>query len=336
MVDSLTVAAKEPGIFSTSLDKKAAISVLDHLTCYAISGDDAQTFLQGQLTNDINEVTPTQSQLSSYCTPKGRMLAIFRICLQQDKYLLFMRKDVAESVIKRLQMFVLRAKVEIKEHSIANIIIGLTGELTDQMLDTLNLHRPTNDNEVAYADNSLCMKIPGVIPRYLLIGDETFITNLEKLDKSTVDVYASSYWQWLDIMSGIPTVTANTQESFVPQMANMELINGVSFSKGCYPGQEIVARLHYLGNASRRMFRIEISTDKTINPGDDIYQSESDSNQAIGSVVSAIKEDADKFAGLAVLRIEAAQQNKVSIGSPAGIPATIMSLPYEVPTEKKE
>lgn len=335
MVDSLIAIAMEPATFSTELDK-AVLTPLDHLCCYEVSGEDAQTFLQGQLTNDVNEISLTLGQLSSYCTPKGRMLATFYICKLQDKYLILIRKDVAESVISRLKMFVLRAKVAINEHPATNVLIGLAGSSTKSILGALNLHQPNNDNEVTCTNNSLCMKVPGIIPRYLLIGDETFNTKIEKLDKSNVDVYTSDYWQWLDIMSGIPSVTAATQESFVPQMANMELINGVSFSKGCYPGQEIVARLHYLGNASRRMYRIEVSTDKAINPGDDIYQSESDSNQAIGSVVSAIKEDADKFAGLAVLRIEAAQQNKVSIGSPTGIPATIMSLPYEVPTEKKE
>ena len=335
VVDSLFANVTEPASYSTDLSS-AVLTPLDQLTCYEICGKDAQKFLQGQLTNDVSEISPTRGQLSSYCTPKGRMLAIFYVCQFQDKFLILIRTDIAESVINRLKMFVLRAKVEINERPVAWIPFGLTGTPIEPILGELNLTAPDNDYEVVYSKNSLCMKVPGVIPRYLLIGDDAFINRVNNLDTSNVIIYTHSFWQWLDIMSGIPSVSEATQESFVPQMANMELINGVSFSKGCYPGQEIVARLHYLGNASRRMFRIEAPTDQEINPGDDIYQSESDSNQAIGSVVSAIKENAEKFAGLAILRIEAAQQNKILVGSPTGIPATIMPLPYEVPTEKKQ
>ncbi len=312
----------------------AVITPLDHLTCIEVGGDDAQSFLQGQFTNDINEVSPAHGQLSSYCTPKGRMLAIFNVCQWQDNFLLILPADIAETTIKRLQMFVLRSKVEINTQSSISTIIGISGNAPESLLGGLNLNTPDNDYDVSCNKHSLCMKIPGVSSRYLLAGDETFTTHINDQDFSNAKIYPPSYWQWLNIMSGIPAITKVTQESFVPQMANMELINGVSFSKGCYPGQEVVARLHYLGTASRRMYRFESANDKSINAGDDIYMSDNGSNQSIGTVVSAVQEDGNKISGLAVLRVEAAQQNQLSIGSPTGLHATVLSLPYDIPVNK--
>ena len=316
--------------------EKPVVMMLDHLCCYEVSGADAQSFLQGQLTNDIEAASPARGQLSSYCTPKGRMLAIMQICPVGHKYLLVLRKDIAEAVTKRLQMYVLRAKVTIEQCAGGNSIVGVAGPDAGSVLNALKLAIPHNDYDITSSENSICMKIPGIMPRYQIISNEAPHFATAQLEKSHADSATYKYWQWLDIMSGIPSVNATTQESFVPQMANMELIDGVSFSKGCYPGQEIVARLHYLGNASRRMYRIEAVSETGINPGDEIYQVESDSEQAIGNVVSAVRVESGKIAALAVLRIEAALHNQLAIGSPDGSHAVIMPLPYEIPTEQKQ
>ena len=319
--------------FSVDLDQPVLIP-LEHLCCYEVSGEDAHSFLQGQLTNDIEAITKSRGQLSSYCTPKGRMLAIFYICPSQDKYLIVLRKDVAETVMQRLQMFILRSKVTIKLSSNHQTLFGVAGPSIDSILNTLDIASPQQEYDVTCTENLHCMKIPGIVARCMLIADSSLVETIGQLEN--VATQSFFYWQWLDIMTGIPSVSASTQESFVPQMANMELINGVSFSKGCYPGQEIVARLHYLGNASRRMYRIETSTDAEINPGDDIYSTASGSNQAIGTIVTSTKESADKIAALAILRIEAAQQSQLAIGSPDGVPATVMPLPYDIPSEQKQ
>ncbi len=319
--------------FSADLDH-TVLMPLEHLCCYEVSGEDAASFLQGQLTNDIEAVSQSRGQLSSYCTPKGRMLAVFYICPTQNKYLIVLRKDVAAAVMQRMQMFVLRSKVTIEPSSADRTLFGVAGASIESVLSTLNMPAPQKEYDVSSTENLLCMKIPGIVPRYLLIGDAALAAAIAQQENVAAQSY--SYWQWLDIMSGIPAVSAATQESFVPQMANMELIDGVSFSKGCYPGQEIVARLHYLGNASRRMYRIEANSADEVNPGDDIYLTALESKQAIGNIVTSIKESADKIAALAVLRIEAAEQNQLAIGSPEGIPATVMPLPYDIPTEQKQ
>lgn len=320
-----------PDHFSTDLDKPTLVN-LSHLVCYQVEGEDATTFLQGQFSNDINTVTPSTGQISSYCTPKGRMLAILYICKRGDTYYLITSKDIAEEVMKRLQMYVMRSKVVIKPMDDA-ILVGICNDNQTTVLDALQLKPADADYQVSTNDNYLCMNIPGVNTRYLVLCNQSS-EQLQQLSANDINVYNSSYWQWLDIMAGLPNITNNVSEAFVPQMANMELIEGVSFSKGCYPGQEIVARLHYLGNANRRMFRIEASQAEPINIGDDIFSQ--DSEQPIGKFISVINEGDKKYSGLAVLRIEAVKKNQLAIGSPSGNSAQIMPLPYDVPTELKE
>ncbi len=323
--------ASTPDHFSTDLDKPTLVN-LNHLVCYQVEGEDATTFLQGQFSNDITAVTSSAGQISSYCTPKGRMLAIFYICKRDDAYLLLTSNDVAEEVMKRLQMYVMRSKVVIKlmDHA---LLLGICNDNQEKVLNALTLKSPDSHYQVSTNDDCLCMNIPGISPRYLVICNQQ-PQQLQQLNIDDITVYSHSYWEWLDIMAGLPNITQNVQEAFVPQMANMELIDGVSFSKGCYPGQEIVARLHYLGNANRRMFRLEVAQEEAINAGDDIYTQDSD--QAIGKFLSVVHEGDNKYSGLAVLRIEAAKKNQLAIGSASGNSAQIMSLPYDVPTDLKE
>ncbi|MFK7794255.1 MAG: folate-binding protein YgfZ [Gammaproteobacteria bacterium] len=332
MTASILDNASTPDHFSTDLDKPTLIR-LNHLVCYQVEGEDATTFLQGQFSNDINAVTTSAGQISSYCTPKGRMLAIFYICKRGDTYHLLTSKDVAEGVMKRLQMYVMRSKVSIKPMEDV-LLLGVYNDDHAKVLDTLQLTSFDSDYQVSANDDCLGMNIPNSSsPRYLIICKKSSAL-LQELSIDATNIYSHSYWQWLDIMAGLPSITQNVQEAFVPQMANMELIQGVSFSKGCYPGQEIVARLHYLGNANRRMFRLEASQDKTINAGDDIYSQDSD--QAIGKFLSVVHEGNNKYSALAVLRIEAAKKNQLAIGSSSGNSAQIMPLPYDVPTDLKE
>jgi len=329
---SILDSASTPDRFSIDLDKPTLVN-LSHLVCYQVDGEDATTFLQGQFSNDINAVTSSNGQISSYCTPKGRMLAIFYICKRDDSYLLLTSKDIAEEVMKRLQMYIMRSKVTIKLMDNA-LLIGVCNDSQAKILDALQLAPTETHYQVSSNDSYMCMNIPSVNTRYLIIGNQSTAEQLQQLNPADVYVYSESYWQWLDIIAGLPNITSNVQEAFVPQMANMELIDGVSFSKGCYPGQEIVARLHYLGNANRRMFRIKVEQDEPINIGDDIYTQGSD--QPIGKFMSVITEADKKYSGLAVLRIEAVKQNQLAIGSPSGNSAQIMPLPYDVPMDLKE
>lgn len=314
-------------------------TTLPGMACYEVSGDDAQSFLQSQFTNDVNDVNATQGQLNSYCTPKGRMMAIFYISQWQDSYYLIIPNEIASNVMQRIKMYVMRAKVTIADRSDQLSIHALFGQQAEQTLDKLNYHAPKEDYQTNSFANGFCMRIPGIVPRYILIGDEQVTNELSQAtsnDSFAISDSSPEYWQWLDIMSGIPMIHTETQEAFVPQMTNLELISGVSFSKGCYPGQEIVARLHYLGNANRRMYRIGSSENIEIKTGDDLYASDSDKNQAIGKVVSAVSTGTRGVTALAVMRVEAAENNKLAISSATGPKVEVMSLPYEIPKADKK
>ncbi len=332
MAASIFDNVSTPDQFSTDLSNPALVT-LDHLDCYEVSGDDASTFLQGQFSNDINDVSPTSGQLTSYCTPKGRMLAIMYICQFQENYLLLIPSDIAEEVIKRLQMFVMRSKVKIAKSSLSSVI-GIYNDTSSLLLSTLDIDAPDQDYACTSNDSAICMKIPGSASRFLVVGDDFLESKLSTIELADVDFFMHDFWKWLDILAGIPSVNKYTQEAFVPQMANMELINGVSFSKGCYPGQEIVARLHYLGNANRRMFRIKCNDAKNINDGDDIYSA--GNNQSIGKILSVIKHSNNTADALAVIRLEAVKENQLAAGSTTGSPLELKGLPYEVPIEENE
>ncbi|MDW3094922.1 MAG: hypothetical protein R8G33_04530 [Gammaproteobacteria bacterium] len=332
MTASILDNAYTPDHFSTDLDKPALIR-LNHLVCYKVTGEDATLFLQGQFSNDINSVSTSAGQISSYCTPKGRMLATLYIFKQDDSYILVTSKDIAEQVMKRLQMYVMRSKVVIGPMDEA-ILAGVCGDKENKILDELNITAPDNHYQTSINDTTLCINIPGVSTRYIIIGDQSLYTKLECLNSDDINIFSETYWQWLDILAGLPNITSNVQEAFVPQMANMELIEGVSFSKGCYPGQEVVARMHYLGKANRRMFRVEVENNEPVNIGDDIFTHGSD--QPIGKFISVINEANNKYAGLVILRLEAAKMNQLAIGSSSGNSVNIKPLPYDVPTEPKE
>ena len=318
-------------------DSQAAMVSLLHLRAYRISGDDASSFLQGQFTNDVNLVSADQAQLSAYCTPKGRMLAIFYLCRWQNDYVLICPADIAESFMQRLKMYIMRSKVSIAEAS-DEILLGIIDPeqtLQSQIFSSSYVTTDDTDKQHSYVaactDDYLCFTLPGPSNRNLMLcksdASDEITQSLQKIEH----VFPESVWKQMDIMSGLPFVDADTQELFVPQMTNMELIEGVSFSKGCYPGQEVVARLHYLGNANRRMFQFSCHSDKDLTTGEDIVSTLSD--KAIGKVLSVEKTSEQDWIGLAVLRIENIQEDGLQCKDSR---ITITSLPYNVPLEGKK
>ena len=318
-------------------DSQAAMVSLLHLRAYRISGDDASSFLQGQFTNDVNLVSADQAQLSAYCTPKGRMLAIFYLCRWQNDYVLICPADIAESFMQRLKMYIMRSKVSIAEAS-DDVLLGIIDPeqtLQSQIFSSSYVTTDDTDKQHSYVaactDDYLCFTLPSPSNRYLMLcksdASDEITQSLQKIEH----VFPESVWKQMDIMSGLPFVDADTQELFVPQMTNMELIEGVSFSKGCYPGQEVVARLHYLGNANRRMFQFSCHSDKDLTTGEDIVSTLSD--KAIGKVLSVEKTSEQDWIGLAVLRIENIQEDGLQCKDSR---ITITSLPYNVPLEGKK
>jgi tRNA-modifying protein YgfZ len=232
---------------------------LSHRGLLGVRGKDAQSFLQGQFGNDIREVTETRSQLSSYSSPKGRAYAVFRVLRDRDAYLLEMNPEPVEPVRKRLSMFVMRAEVVIENAEDSRIRFGLSGPSAEQQLEETLGAFPVEVNEVLTRNELSIVRVPTMMhPRFEFAGEIDACRALwNDLNVHSAPVGPAG-WRLLDILAGIPAIYPETSESFVPQMINLHALNGISFNKGCYPGQEVVARMHYLGKLKRRMYRLAI------------------------------------------------------------------------------
>jgi len=301
-----------------------------------VEGPDAATLLQSQLSNSVLGLKRTVSgeiaqglgsvRLVGYCSPKGRLLASAWLGLfpespdSDDRFALFVSKDIAASIAKRLAMYVLRSKVKVMDASNDWEILGAYRD--DQNLDS------------AYQlNNSLVLRMPDVS-----ISNHTFERLLiakrkSEASESIVEVDALAQWDCLEVLSGIPRIVLATQEQFVPQMVNFESVAGVDFKKGCYPGQEIVARSQYRGAVKRRLqlasSNLSASALDFAKPGVELFL-ESDSTQPCGMVVLAATnpESADQIDFQIECKLDALDTGEIHLGMPTGPVLKIGTLPY--------
>ena len=313
--------------------KKTVIADLSHYGLIKALGDDVTDFLQSQLSNDIKLVDESRSQLSSYCSPKGRILASFRIFQFNGAYLLRLPVDTLEATLKRLQMFVMRSQVTLEDVSNNLARFGIYGEQAIQLLKDANVFVPEEDNSVAQNDDFCIIRVPGKLPRFELHGDPEALSKLWKSFSSQAATVGANVWALGDIEAGIPDIYNNTVEAFVPQMVNLHAIGGVSFKKGCYPGQEVVARMQYLGKLKRRMYRAHVQTNSPPNTGDDLYSSGSEGSA--GKVVQAQLAPGGGIDLLAVLKIDQVEQHTIHLENKQGPQLEFIDLPYEVPLERE-
>ncbi|MGD2160874.1 MAG: folate-binding protein YgfZ [Gammaproteobacteria bacterium] len=301
---------------------------LSHFGIIAAYGDDAAEFLQAQFTNDINQVDETHSQLSALCSPKGRMLCNLRIFRREQTYYLVLPYELLEAALSRLRMFVLRSRVTLEDASDALMGIGASGnKMVEHLGDSVGKLPENIDEAVEYQDYTI-IRVAGVVPRYEIYG---LLEAMKKLWQ-TLDVHATpvgaNIWELLNIQAGIPVITAASIDAYVPQMANMQLINGVSFTKGCYPGQEIVARMHYLGKLKRRMYRIGFDAREKPATGTPLVTESSTASQDIGAILSAQQNPDGNYEALAVIQVNDAENSKLMLGDASGPEVTILDLPY--------
>lgn len=304
----------------------AILCDLSHFGLISVSGEDAASFLQGQLTNDINQVTDTQSQLSAYCTPKGRTLATFFITRRQGTYYLSLSRDLLEPTLKRLRMFVLRAKVALEDATSSLVHFGYAAPDGDTHLQDILGAAPANDYDTLQVNNLTIMRQPAPVPRFKILGELDEARKLcQQLNVHAACVGRSS-WDYFNVCSGVPMVTAASSEAWVPQMMNMHLIGGVSFDKGCFPGQEVVARLKYLGKSKRQMYRIGIPHCVDVPATGTLISSENDDEA--GTILNATLNPDGYVEALAVMKI-AATGKSLQLGE---FRVGILELPYPLAT----
>lgn len=263
------------------------ICAADELGLILVSGEDAAEFLQNQLSNDINLIDESRFQLSSYSTPKGRMLGIFRVIQVSNGYLLLTTKSMVLPLLEQLFKFIVQSQVALADASDYFAMIAIQ---TDH-LDLNGLpDMPAEPGMVVQNDSliSLQLEALGSQQRFLLLylsADEA----IDTWDKLAPQLQVAGYssWHLSEIKAGVPMIYPQTAEEFVLQMANLGALGGVSFKKGCYPGQEIVARMQYLGKLKRRMFLARIKTDCLPLPGDDLVTQGKSVVDGSGKVVDA-------------------------------------------------
>ena len=305
---------------------------LSDLGLVQISGEDSTQFLQNILSNDINAIDSSNSQLSSFCTAKGRMLAIFRIFKYDDSFVLRMPRELIDPISKRLQMYVLMSKVSLRKLD-DWVGIGINGPNATAILNDhfkLKLGAP---NAVVRHDDISIMRLPGQ-DRYELFAPIESIKKFWLLAEATLSPAHDKHWRLLDIKNAIPTIYTATSEHFVPQMVNLQQLDGVSFKKGCYPGQEVVARMQYLGKLKRRMYLVQLETDTVPQPGNGIIAVDGEKSHEAGEIVDASLLDG-KVLALAVLPI-ASTKKPLHLTDAAGPRLKLLDLPYALPEPEQQ
>jgi folate-binding protein YgfZ len=303
------------------------VADLSHLGLLGITGDDAGAFLQGQLSCEVRQLTADACTFGSYCSPKGRMLATFLLWPEAEGYLIALSRTLVGTLEKRLRMFVLRSKVLVADRTAERVLIGAAGGKAEQALRAAIGAVPASAHRVARSPEASVIRL----------ADDRFVAAVAPGRAEAVWTALSGplrpvgtpCWEWLDIAAGLPLLTARTQDELVPQMANLELIGGVSFQKGCYPGQEVIARTQYLGKAKRRMFLARVEGAAPA-PGDPLY-SEDLGDQASGTILNAAPAPEGGFDVLAVVHAASAAGSTVHLASLTGAPLRFRPLPYAVP-----
>ncbi len=293
------------------------VATLGHWGVIRARGGDAARFLHGQLTNDVLTLDRHRAMLAGFCSAKGRLQASFVVWRGEgDEFLLACSADLLAPTLKRLSMFVLRAQCKLGDATAELPLRGLAGDAAAALIGDSTVWQRSDT-----AARTL-IRLPDAAGhrRALLVGAPPENTPAIPLDT----------WRWLEVTSGVPTIEAATVEQFVPQMINLELVGGVDFQKGCYPGQEVVARSQYRGTLKRRMFLFDVAA--AASAGQEIFHS-ADPGQPAGLVANAAPSPESGSRLLAEVKLAALEGGTLHLGSAEGPALQRRELPYRVPLE---
>jgi folate-binding protein YgfZ len=306
----------------------AFFCTLSHEGVLAVRGADASKFLQGQLTCNLNYLSDSRASLGARCTQKGRMQSSFRILLEGDGVLLAMATELLEPQLADLKKYAVFSKSKLTDESAAWVRFGV--DHGDAALVSLGLDLPAETDSVVRNDGLIAIRVS---PQRAELWVATAQADAVK-GKLAAALGEGDLNQWLlgQVRAGIGQVMAGTRELFIPQMLNLQAIGGVSFKKGCYTGQEIVARMQYLGKLKRRLYRLQLAADELPEPGTALFSPTHGS--AIGEVVLAAR-DGQNIELLAVLQAEAAEGGDIHLGALEGPSLQLLDLPYELDRDRE-
>ena len=292
---------------------------LTHLGVIRVVGEDVASFLQGQLTQDVAQLGLLEARLAAFCNAKGRMQASFIVFRRgEGEILLVCSRDILAATLKRLSMFVMRAKARLSDATADYALFGLSGDAIELIADDAHPVWAKADFDAV----NLVFLYPGAgLPRALWCapaGTPPPATQPLSLDQ----------WQWLEVQSGVAMITQPIFEAFVPQMLNYESVGGVNFKKGCYPGQEIVARSQFRGTLKRRAYVAH--TEEPPAVGQEVFHA-SDAIQPCGVVAACAPHPSGGFDAIVSMQTSAAadaQAGQLTLGSAAGAALVLLPLPY--------
>ncbi|GAB3376780.1 folate-binding protein YgfZ [Massilia agri] len=266
------------------------VAPVTDLGLIAVQGEDAASFLHNQLTNDVEHLGRNEARLAGYCTPKGRLQATFLVWRDPDTVFLQLPRAIQAPLQKRLSMFVLRAKAKLRDATTEApfaAVLGLGGAKAETALRRHVATLPDAPYGKVEGEFGTVIRLLDAFkaPRYLWLATVEAASGALPALAGELALGGTQAWQLAAIHAGVPQIAAATQEQFVPQMVNLELLGGVNFKKGCYPGQEIVARSQYLGKLKRRTALATVAN-PAARAGDEVYSME-DPGQPCGMVVNA-------------------------------------------------
>ncbi len=288
-------------------------------------GADAGTFLQGQLTQDVLLMKTDEARLAAWCSAKGRMLASFIVVkLSQDEFLLILSRDLLDAALKRLKMFVLRAKCELADASGEICVEGLVGNDASNAMNTV-APRAYSMPAIRLNDSEILV----LLAAGQIAGEKVSRALRIRMaaPQASADAVQLSVWNALEITSGIARLCAVVSEAFVPQMLNYESVGGVNFKKGCYPGQEVVARSQFRGTLKRRGY-IATSPER-LQAGQEVFDSR-EPEQPCGQIAQAAKHPSGGYIAIVSMQIYAQDSPELHAGSPIGAKLQLQALPYEL------
>ena len=328
-VENLNTSGFTPHWQSDAL-QTGFIAPLTDLGLIRATGEDAPSFLHNQLSNDVEHLGAGELRRAAYCTPKGRMLASFVYWKDGQDIILQLSKSIQTTVQKRLQMFVLRAKAKLHDINAEYVVLGLGGAAATAALQEWFPELPAQIDQKLSNEYGSLLRVADAnnAPRYQWIAPLEIAQQAWPKLSTQLRAVNTNAWRVTEIQAGIAIVIASTQEKFVPQMINFELIGGVNFKKGCYPGQEIVARSQYLGKLKRRM-AIALVHAKDVIAGSEVFHSD-DVSQPCGMIVNAEQHQEDCSLVLIEMKLADQESGQLTLGSATGAAIELLPLPYAI------
>lgn len=311
------------------------LSNQSHQALLQVSGEDAFDFLQGQLTNDLTEVTAEQAQLSAYCDPQGQVLALFTVFLWQGDYFLSFDGSLKESIQKRLQMFIMRSKVTLADRSEDLVQLGFAGDFADVDVQRQLLVKVKEVYQVVEINhdeiqNSIAIKQPGPYHKFLIIGPAEGMQTAWTHLRTNCDAVNNLDWQLMQVVNGMPEITAATSGQWIAQFLNLDKLGAINFKKGCFPGQEVIARMHYRGKATKRMLRLHFANTVELAAGNEFKLQDEVGKSYKFNTILASHDSLNGSVALAITTLKSLQSAQGRLINEQGVTVEIEPLPYDL------